>query len=78
MPDLAEHRAVAELYQAETIATFAKGLIDLIGSRIAHEMLFIALLPIKFELPCVVSVEKYKAICNQYLRESNSRALCRR
>jgi len=47
MLDLAEHRAVAELYQAETISSFAKGLIDLIGSRIAHEMLFIALLPIK-------------------------------
>jgi DNA-binding CsgD family transcriptional regulator len=73
MLDLAEHRAVAELYQAETISSFAKGLIDLIGSRIAHEMLFIALLPIKFELPCVVSVEKYKTICNQYLRESNKR-----
>jgi DNA-binding CsgD family transcriptional regulator len=73
MPDLAEHRAIAELYGAQTIAPFARALINLISNRIEHEMLFIALLPIKFELPCVVSVEKYQDICNQYLRESNKR-----
>jgi DNA-binding CsgD family transcriptional regulator len=73
MPDLAEHRAIAELYSAQTVAPFAKALINLISNRIKHEMLFIALLPIKFELPCVVSVEKYQDICNQYLRESNKR-----
>ena len=71
MIDLSEHEAIARLYQAQTTSRFGKALFQLMGPRIAHELLFIALLPIKFELPSLFSESKYKETCERYVKDSN-------
>jgi DNA-binding CsgD family transcriptional regulator len=71
MVDLSEHEAIGRLYQAQTTGRFGKALFQLMEKRIAHELIFIALLPIKFELPSLFSEPKYKEICERYVRDSN-------
>ncbi len=46
---------------------------QLIGNRMEHQLLFIALLPLKFELPCMVSREDCREICDGYVRASNKK-----
>jgi DNA-binding CsgD family transcriptional regulator len=46
-----------------------RAIIELIEPRLAHEYLFIAFLPIKFELPSITSKAKYKAIADGYVRQ---------
>jgi DNA-binding CsgD family transcriptional regulator len=69
MIDLSEHEALGRLHQAETTARLGKAVVELITPRMAHEYLFIAFLPIKFELPSITSKTKYKAICDGYVRQ---------
>ena len=71
MIDLSEHEALAALYQAETTSRMGKAMFDLISPRIPHELLFIAFLPIKFELPSLCSEPKYKVYCDAYIRDTN-------
>ena len=71
MIDLSEHEALAELHQAETTSRMGKAIFDLIAPRIPHELLFIAFLPIKFELPSLCSEPKYKVYCDAYIRDTN-------
>jgi DNA-binding CsgD family transcriptional regulator len=67
----AEHQAIAQIHQAESAYRFGKAMFDLMVPRLAHELLFIAFLPIKFELPSLFSDPKYKDVCDRYVRESN-------
>jgi DNA-binding CsgD family transcriptional regulator len=69
MIDLSEHEALARLHQVETTARLGKAMVELITPRMVHEYLFIAFLPIKFELPSITSKTKYKAICDGYVRQ---------
>jgi DNA-binding CsgD family transcriptional regulator len=71
MIDLSEHEALARLHQSSTTSRMGKAMFDLISSRMPHELLFIALLPIKFELPSLCSEPKYKVYCDAYIRENN-------
>lgn len=69
MIELSEHEALARLHQAETTARMGKAMVDLVTAHLEHEYLFMALLPIKFELPSLTSKTKYKAVCDEYLRQ---------
>ena len=71
MIDLAEHKSLVKLHQAETTSLMGKEMFGLIAPRIPHELLFIAFLPIKFELPSLCSVPKYKIYCDAYIRDTN-------
>jgi len=71
MIDLAEHEALASLYQAQTTSQLGKALFELIAPRMANEFIFIAFLPIKFELPSLCSRPKYKIYCDAYIRGLN-------
>jgi DNA-binding CsgD family transcriptional regulator len=69
--DLFEHKAIAELYASESATRFGKAMFQLVQTRMAHQMLFVAFLPIKFELPCMVSGEQFKAVCDRYIQTLN-------
>ena len=71
MPELSEHQAIAELYATESATRLGKAMFQLAQTRLPHQMLFIAFLPIKFELPCMVSGEQFKAICDRYIQTLN-------
>lgn len=71
--DASEHKAIADVYAADTTTKFGKAMFQLLAPRVDHQMFFIALLPIKFELACMVSGEEYKEICDQYVRASNKK-----
>ena len=51
MMDLIEHKAIAEVYAAESATRLGKAMFQLAQTRLPHQMLFIAFLPIKFEPP---------------------------
>jgi DNA-binding CsgD family transcriptional regulator len=71
MAHLHEHEAIARLYRADTTARLGKAMFDLIGPRMRHEALFIVFLPIKFELPALVSKRKVQPCADEYIRNTN-------
>jgi len=71
MTDTAEHEALARLHGATNPSRMGKVMFDLVSARIPHELLFIAFLPIKFELPSLCSEQKYKVYCDAYIRDTN-------
>ena len=71
MADLLEHESIARLYRADTTARLGKAMFDLIGPRMKNEALLIFFLPIKFELPSLVSRRKVKRCADDYVRETN-------
>jgi len=66
-----EYQALAAIHEAPNTARLGRAAFDLISSRLPNELLFIALLPIKFELPSLFSEPKYKEVCDNYVRHTN-------
>ncbi len=71
MTPFPDHVAIAEVHAAQSTSRFGKAMFNLVKTRIRHQMLFVAFLPIKFELPCMVSVGRFKAVCDDYIRKNN-------
>ena len=71
MADLHEHQAIARLYRADTTARLGQAMFDLIGPRTRNEGLILFFLPIKFELPSLVSTRKIKRCADDYVRNTN-------
>jgi len=71
MLSASEYQALAAVHEASNTTRLGRAAFDLISSRLPNELLFIAFLPIKFELPSLFSEPKYKEICDNYVRHTN-------
>ncbi len=71
MTSLTDHIAIAEVHAAQSTSRFGKAMFDLVAAHLSHQMLFVAFLPVKFELPCMVSREQFKAVCDDYIRKDH-------
>jgi DNA-binding CsgD family transcriptional regulator len=66
-----ESKALAAVHEAANSTRLGRAIFDLISERLPNEMLFIAFLPIKFELASLSSEAKYKKVGDNYIRHTN-------
>jgi len=59
------------IHEANSIARLAAEVFKLIESQVVCSLVFVALRPLEFELPCLSSKPEYKAVLDHYIEEDH-------